>query len=195
MYTIDLATILQLLREFRRTGILQAELPAGLSRFKQPCQVVIELVRGEVTSAFVKNTRGQTLLANDEALQAVGVLGKLTWVFDQLPGPITPTTTAPTPPATSAPSAVPVPQTHPLSFSSTQPQLPTLPRTLVPHRLLYLSQEDINRWPLRHRQVFVLIDGQRSREKIAAILALPVPLVAGVLQELQSLGIIELKAV
>ncbi len=183
MYTIDLATILQLLREFRRNGILQAELPSGLPRLKQPCQVVIELVEGEVSSAFVKNTKGQTLLMNVEALQAVATLGKLSWVFNQ-------SSTSPAPSALPAASA---PQKHPSQFSSTQPQMLAIPRSPVPRRRLYISPEELNRWPLRHRQVFVLIDGERNREKIAAILNLPIPLVAGVLQELQSLGIIELK--
>jgi hypothetical protein len=198
VYTIDLAKILQILREFRRNGILQAELPAGLPRLKQPCQIVIELVGGEVASAFVKNTKGQTLLVNDEALQAVAAVGKLTWVFDQLPSsPSAPppfaASVTPVPPVIPALPAPRTPQTRPLQDPFTQPQMLAFPRSPIPRRLMYLSQEEIARWPVRHRQVFVLIDGQRNREKIAAVLGLPIPLVSGVLQELQSLGIIEFK--
>lgn len=257
MYTIDLATILQLLREFRRDGILQAKLPTGLPRLKQPCQVVIELMAGEVSSAIVKNMKGQTLLVDNEALQAVEALGKLNWVFDQsasvtarsaigqtnpifpsVPttvrsrksqtGPIFPPVPVParsrtgqtgpifppmpaasrslqgqTGPIISMPSTgqtgpifppVSPHQTRLLQNSTFQPQVPAPLKTLVPHRLMNLSQEEINRWPLRHRQVFVLIDGQRSRERIATILVLPLSVVSNVLQELQSLRIIEMRS-
>lgn len=180
MYAIDLATILQLLREFRRSGILQAELPAGLPRFKQLCQVVIELSQGEVTSCFVKNASGQTLLSNYEALQELSLLEKVNWEFNE----------SPERPATS-PGQAPAPP-PPQAFRPPPRQTPTFPRSPVPHRLFYVSAADASNWPLLHRQTFVLVDGKRSIEQIAAILSQPVHTVDGILQDLRSIGVVAL---
>ena len=175
MYTIDLATMLRLLREFRRSGILQAELPSGLPRLKQACQVVIELSQGEVASCFVKNAGGRTLLANQEALRSVSTLEKLNWVFRQS--------------AVTGQESTP-PQTVPFAQSPTLPPPP--PRSPVPRRLRYVSMTDTERWPLLHRQIFVLVDGRRSVEQIAATLAQPIYTIEGVLRDLRSIGIIDI---
>ncbi|HET8840887.1 MAG TPA: hypothetical protein VFN35_05435, partial [Ktedonobacteraceae bacterium] len=81
MYTIDLTTILQLLREFRRTGILRAELSSGVRDLKQPCLAVIELLDGEVVTCHVKDTKGQTLFQDGEAYDAMASAGKQNWIF------------------------------------------------------------------------------------------------------------------
>lgn len=172
VYTIDLATILQLLREFRRSGVLQAELPAGLPRLKQASQVVIELSQGEVASCFVKNARGQTLLTSQEALQGVSTAGVLNWVFQQA--------------ASSSQASTSSPQGQ--SPASTPPP----PRSPVPRRLRYISTADSERWPLLHRQTFVLVNGKRNIEQIAATLAQPVFTIEGVLKDLRSIGAVEL---
>jgi hypothetical protein len=81
LYTIDLVTILQMLREFRQTGTLRADLPSGLPRLKQPCFVITELVNGEMTACYVKDARGQILLSAQRAYQVISDAGKLNWVF------------------------------------------------------------------------------------------------------------------
>ncbi len=179
MYTIDLATILQLLREFRRSGILQAELPSGLPRFKHPCQVVIELSQGEVVSCFVKGTKGQTLLVDHEALQTVSTLGKLNWEFNQSP-------------TTPAASASQVSVSSPQASRATSPPTSAYPHSPIPWRLRSVSVAGASNWPPLHRQTFVLVDGNRNVEQIAAILLQPVYIVEGVLQDLRSIGVIAL---
>lgn len=196
MYTIDLLTILQLLREFRRSGILRTEIPAGLARLKQPCFVVIELLRGEVIACHVKDSKGQTLLSEQNAFEAVSAAGKLNWVFDTVPEY---ELSGRQPRGRPLPGSV---QTSPLTTGplQTPPALPVAPRTgnlpyraRVPRRLLQLSQAEVSAWPRKHRQVYVLIDGMRSVEKIAAMLSAPSQAVEEVLQEIQATGAIILE--
>ncbi len=196
-YTIDLVTILQLLHEFQQSGILRAELSSGLAHLKQPCIIMIELLRGEMTACYVKDTRGQTLLAGQEAFQAASAAGKLLWVFDalpdqellggeqhfrSLPGPSIQTSPLNTGPL-QTPSAVPVPKL-PANFSR-------VPR--VPKRLMQLNHAEISAWSRRHRQVYILVDGVRSVEKIAAMLSQPSQLVEEVLREIEVTGAITLE--
>jgi hypothetical protein len=193
VYTVDLATILQLLREFRRSGILRTEIPAGLPRLKKPCFVFVELRRGEIVVCYVKDAKGQTLLSGQEAFRAVAAVGKLNWVFDEqieqegprLPDPYRqsgerlPTNTG----VLRTPPAVPIPQ---WSANSVQ-------RSPIPRRLFELNPADMYAWPRRHRQVYVLIDGTRSVEQIASMLSQPPQLVETVLREIQSTGAITLE--
>jgi hypothetical protein len=197
VYTIDLATLLQLLREFRRSGLLRTEISSGLPRLKKPCFVIVELQRGEMIACHVKDSRGQTLLTGQDAIRAVSAAGKLNWVFDAMPeqalsggqpnrnslsGPLG--QMPPLPPNRSQTSpTLPVPR-WPADFTQ---------RSLVPHRLIEMGPMDMNGWPRRHRQVYVLIDGIRNAEKIAAMLSLPALFVEEVLREIQSIGAIVLR--
>jgi hypothetical protein len=199
VYTIDLATILQLLREFRRSGMLRTEIPAGLPRAKKPCFVVIELQRGEMVSCQVKDAKGQTLLSGREAEQAVGAVGKLNWIFDAYADQETPGS-QPVVPARSAPrNTDPLRNTGPLPSFQTPPGLPvpqgfTNPAqyAYVPRRLLELNSVDMQAWPRRHRQVYVLVDGTRSIGQIAAMLSQPPQIIETVLREIQLTGAITL---
>lgn len=194
MYTLDLVTILRLLREFQRSGILQTRLPSGLQDLKLPCVVVIELLRGEMTACHVKDIRGQTLLADQEAFEAISVMGKLNWTFEALPEHellsrrrITGLLPAPSTHLSAGP-----PQT-PLAASTLERPAYFSHRPLVPRRLFSLNQHEINSWPRRHRQVYVLIDGVRSVEKIAAMLSQPPHMIEKILREIESVGVIVLR--
>lgn len=224
MYTIDLAAILQLLREFRRSGILQAQVPTGLARMKKPCVVVIELQHGEVVSCHVKDTKGQTLLSGQEAFRAVDAAGTLTWIFDaheeksttgrqtgvlNWPGGTSRNNTGwlqtppalPVPPRPSNP-ALPTPQhlTNPALTVPPRPSNPATPQhlanpapySLIPRRLLELHPARISGWPRRHWQVYLLVDGTRCVEQIAAMLSQPPQIVEQVLREIQATGAITL---
>jgi hypothetical protein len=175
VYTIDLATILQLLHEFRRNGILQAELPSGVIGFKEPCQALIELAEGEVVSCYIKSANGRTILASEDGLSVLSDLGTLNWLFtprQELPAP------------GSRDSSMSIPVVRPMT---------SVPSPVIPRRIVHVGQEDLNAWPRKYRRVFVLIDGERSAEKIAAILSLPpggVEEVLEVLRRLQSMRMI-----
>ncbi|MFL5663597.1 MAG: hypothetical protein ACJ8BW_19995 [Ktedonobacteraceae bacterium] len=174
MYTIDLATILQLLQEFRRNGILQAELPSGVPGIREPCQALIELAEGKVVFCHIKNANGRTVLASEDALNVLNGLGTLNWLFTERQEP---------PASGLRDSSMSVPVVRPMAYAP----------SLIPRRILHVGQEDLNAWPRKYRRVFVLIDGERSAEKIAAILSLPpggVEEVLEVLRKLKAMGII-----
>lgn len=186
LYTLDLVTLLRLLSEFRRTGILQAELSAGLPQIKKPCLAVVELLDGEMVACQVKEARGQTLLTDQEAYETVATQGKLNWDFRALPAEDLPSKRQeaklssglfPTPKALTGPLWA-------VGFSL---------RSWVPQRVLRLNNSEINTWPRRYRQVYILIDGVRDVEKIAAMLSQPVQFVEEVLREMQATGTILLQ--
>lgn len=179
VYTIDLATILQLLHEFQRNGILQAELPSGVPGFKKYCLVLINLAEGKIISCHIKSDSGRTFLDGEDALRVVYSLGKLEWTF-------TPRQEAPL--LNLRDSSTDIPVVH--------DPTPKPVHSLIPQRIARVGQEDLNSWPRKYRRVFVLIDGERSVEKIAAILSLPpggVEEVGEVLRKLQSIGVIAMK--
>lgn len=191
VYTIDLMTLLQLLREFRRTGILQAELSAGVRDLKQPCLAVIELLNGEVVTCHVKDTRGQTLFQDREAYEAVASAGKLNWVFnilaeEELPGRQGSSTRSLIGPFSRT--------TGPIQMSPVLPGPPEQTRIArlerIPRHRVRLTYREVNAWPRRHRQVYILIDGVRNVEKIAAMLSQPAQIVEQVLREIEATGAI-----
>jgi hypothetical protein len=176
VYTIDLATILQLLHEFHRNGILQAELPSGVPGFKRYCLVLIDLAEGKIVSCHIKNGSGQTLLAGDDALIVVHDLGKLEWTF-----------------TSQQESSLLSLRDSTMDIPVVRAMTPMPAQSPIPRRIVQVGQEDLNSWPRKYRRVFVLIDGERSAEKIAAILSLPpggVEAVVEVLRKLQSIGVI-----
>lgn len=209
MYTLDLPTMLRLLRDFQRSGILRTEIPAGLPRLKTPCLVMIELRLGEMTACHVKDDKGHILLAGQEAFKAITAAGNLKWAFEELPEhalastpganqsswevarsdsfktvPPMRTTSSMTGPL-NTPPALPVPR-----WSDTVAQ-----QTLLPRRLMELTPLLMHDWPRRYRQVYVLIDGVRDSAKIASILNQPVQSVEQILREIQSTGAISLSPV
>jgi|GEM_PF-1048027 hypothetical protein len=215
VYTIDLAAILQLLRDFRRSGMLRAEVSAGLARLKKPCVVILELQHGEVVSCHVKDTKGQTLLSGQEAFRAVDAAGTLTWIFDAHEGQNATgrqTGVLNWPGGTSrnnsgwlqTPPALPVPPRPsnpvlPVPPRSSNPTLPVpqhpanpAPYSLIPRRLLELHPARISGWPRRHWQVYLLVDGTRCVEQIATMLSQPPQIVEQVLREIQATGAITL---
>ena len=52
---------------------------------------------------------------------------------------------------------------------------------------------EINTWPRKYRQVYVLIDGTHSVDKIAAMLSTTPQTVEDILQEMQAIGAIILE--
>jgi hypothetical protein len=53
------------------------------------------------------------------------------------------------------------------------------------------EQGVISSWPRKHRQIFALVDGKRSVGQIAAMLKQPPAVVEVIVDDLQSLGVIQ----
>lgn len=171
MYNIDLATLLQLLQEFRRSVSISAQLPSGALSLKEQCQVKIELVEGKIMSCRIENNNGQVRISGDDALQALYRLGTINWKLqEQIETPKRLTEASPT--SLLDPSAI------------------------IPQRLARVEQITLNRLSRKHRRVFVLIDGERSVAKIASMLSVTLPNtkeVMVILRELEAMRLITLR--
>ncbi len=171
MYNLDLATLLQLLQEFRRTGSIYAQLPPGALALKERCQAKIELIEGKMISCWITTRNGQYSASGDEALQILHRLGTLDWEFQ---------------------AQIETPQ----HVSETSPILSTDPSAFIPRRLASVEQTTLNRLSRKQRRVFVLVDGERSIAKIVSILFPASPNtkeVIGVLRELEAMRLITVK--
>nr|BBH94735.1 hypothetical protein KTA_29340 [Thermogemmatispora argillosa] len=168
MYRLDFETMKQVMREHRKTGLLYADLPAGVPGMPEPCRVEIILRAGNIVSCFFVGRSGRRLKEED-ASPKLARLGKLDWTF--------------------------VPQEDvPIEPRSTpgQTRNTTTGSSAFPQRLLHLEQWQMVGWSRMHRMVFALADGTRSVEKIAEILSTSPEAVRAVLRDLQAIGVIRL---
>ncbi len=182
MYELDLAAMIQLLQEFRQNVTLQTEL-RNINGMKGSFPVQIELFEGNLVACWIKSSTNQILYTNNEALQLLQSMGKLTWILNVHKG------------MSSSSSVFQEPQSRPI-----QPMLalPAPSRVLaspvkripIPRRTIQVSQGQINTWPRRHRMIYVLIDGKKNVQQIATILSLPNHIVERVLTDFQSIRII-----
>jgi hypothetical protein len=193
MYTIDLATLLRLLQEFQRSGILTAELPSGVPGTKEPCHAWVELAEGKMVSCHIKNRVGRNLLTGSKALSILKSLGTLDWSLEVVPRITQKLPSVRVPPITQTLPAMRVP-----SISQPLPAVQVPPITVsppVPRRIAQIEQKELNLWPRTHRRVFALIDGNRNVNEIATMLSLSrgVEGVMTVLRDLKATGIIAIE--
>jgi hypothetical protein len=162
MYTSSLTEMLWVLQAAQATCTIFTGGPeAG-----EPWQAELTLSQGQVTSCQVRqSTDGQLLLTDTEALQWLASQGSRSW--DQVS----------TPPRLVLPTRS-IPQEEPL-----------MPEA-VPQKLEVLEFVESRTWSRKQRQVFGLIDGTRSIERIAMILRQPLDLVQDLVRDLQARGAI-----
>lgn len=163
MYTNDLTGLLRMLEETRANGVISTE-GTGPG---EPWQAQLTLIEGKVTACHVRGSvNGRNLLTGGEAIRWLESSAYLTWER-----------TAFTPQ-----------QTFPLIFRDSQ--IVPLQPSGVPRRLTQAEPLGIHEWSRKQRQVFALVDGSRSAERIAVILCQPLNAVEGILLDLQSMGVI-----
>src|SRR5205085_9605331 len=68
---------------------------------------------------------------------------------------------------------------------------PQASQVTPPQRSVQAEQGVISSWPRKHRQIFALVDGKRSVGQIATMLKLPPSVVEAIVNDLQSLGVIQ----
>lgn len=163
MYAADLTALLKILQEIQANVVLST---AGMGP-GEPWYAQLVLVKGHVTHCCVySRMNGRCLLADGEALGWLAMLGDLIWKPQistrQLPALLPP------------PAAVRAQQ---------QGQE-------VPRRLETTEPLGMQSWSRKQRQVFALVDGRRSTQRIAAILCQPPEVVAALLNDLRSMGVI-----
>lgn len=197
-YTIDLDTILQILRGFHKSGTLHGELPARKLDNKVPWQAQLRLLEGEVIACSILNERGAVVRSGEDALKALRRAGNLNWTMvpdaqqtghlpavrlDRVSGSLPSDPRLPIPPRTDPRFPTP---------PRSDPHLPVAPywkaaRMPVARRLVLVTAEQMNLegWPRNYRQVYAMVDGTRTCEKIASLLSLRPEEVEYILRDLQ----------
>jgi hypothetical protein len=163
MYTLDFATMKQVMQEHQKTGLLYAEVPPGVADRRERWRVEIKLVSGNIVSCSLIDESGRRL-PEAESIKRLSRLGPLHWTF--------------VPQAVVALSAQPPP--HPSG------------NVFFPQRIIQVEQWQMRSWPRVHRAIFALADGTRSAAKIAEMLSLAPGFVEKALRDLQAIGVITL---
>lgn len=181
---LDLETILL---NFHQSGDLYADLPAKKLSNKVPWKAHLRVVEGNVVACQILDNVGAEVNSGDRALKALYQLGRLFWEFsfDPQPGASIPADSQADKSSGTLPGS---PEQLPIT-----PELPVT-RHLVPRRLIAITVKQMNQaqWPRDYRMIYLLIDGQRTVEKIANMIGLPLQEVELVLHDLHSSRLIDL---
>jgi hypothetical protein len=211
MYYLDFATVIQLLKEFRRSGALQAELPKGIMNTQEPCWIQLKLLQGEITDCQIIAGSGETTVADKNLLHRIEGLGPLEWTFEPLKGSSTSLIHAPADKSTPT-SSIHAPTDEPSPVYLSVPTSPSPPKpsassnqfslffsALVPRRLTTIEKHLLNALTRQQRRVLALVDGRRNIVQIAALLFGSANIESGaeevlaLLQEMEALKIIALR--
>lgn len=168
MYHIDLATILQILQGFRQNSHLFAELPPGTLGRKDRVGAHLDIIEGKIADCRILAGNQLVLVSGNEALRLLYGIGVLDWTVSSRQE-----SSAHLPAVRNTPA----PETRPVAVR-------------IPRQAASVRQEQMNRWPRKHRLVFGLIDGERNCKKIGEMLSLPPDVLEEVLRELQSMNVI-----
>ncbi len=167
MYAHDLESLFQLL--IGQSGILHLE-PAEDAGNGELWHAYLLLAKGGVMTCDVRSKgNGRVLLSGSEAMAWLASAGSLSW---SLEGPFQSSQPF------AAPLALHVQRVRSLGL-------------LIPQRTGQGEEAVMLSWSRKQRQVFALVDGVRSIQRIAAMLSQPHEVVEGVLNALQSMGVIE----
>lgn len=188
MYYLDFVTIIQLLKEFQRSGLLQTELPKGVITNTQETYLLhLKLFKGEITDYYIVTSRGEMIIADQNLLSQVEALGPLEWTFGILKEAPS-TNTSDRDDSTARQPALVVPsQPYTLSPPS---------HTLVPRRLVTVEYHSSSLLTRQQRRVLSLVDNKRNVGQIATLLfssfrtQKAIQDVLTILQELEALKII-----
>jgi hypothetical protein len=167
MYTLDFRTVLQVMQEHQKTGLLYADVPPDAVGMREPCRIEVKLEAGTMVSCSIVTESGQRL-SEKESVRKISRLGALVWTFVPLA-----VAAQPAQPAQPAQSLALVPE-----------------HASVPWRTLQVDQWQMRSWPRLHRAIFALADGTRSIAKIAAMLSVPPELVTQAVHDLRAIGVI-----
>lgn len=183
MYTKDITFLLRVLGSSKQSGVLLVE---GPGPDESPWLGQFQLDKGMVLScAVLDKASARVVLKNEEALQWLTARGKLKWHLQEegMPPPAPPPRLLPPGKDTSREDAI----------TAGPPPLPPTKSLLraVPQRTLTGITAPANALVSReHRQVYALVDGQRTIEEIAQLLHRSPEFIIGIVQDLHAQGFI-----
>ncbi len=167
MYTSTFTELVQILKETRKSWVVNIETEENGS--EKLWQAQLSFTDGSVTVCHVwHKADGRSLFTDGGAINWLTSLPSLMWTLE-----------GPTPQ-----------QALPQAGNGSRAVLSSSP--WVPQRLRQGEQRVLPSLSRKQRQVFVLVDGTRSAERIAAILCQPVEVVVQVLHDLEAMGVIAL---
>ena len=183
MYTKDITFLLRLLGSSKQSGVLLVEAPGP---DESPWQGQFQLENGLVRSCvLLDKANGRVVLRDEEALQWLTARGKLEWHMEEEDVP------PPTPPPRLLPPGNEPGRADGYAAETPPPAPGSKQLRMVPQRALIGNVVSAEVFASReHRQVFALIDGQRTVEEIAQLLHRPAEFIISILQDLQARGLI-----
>jgi hypothetical protein len=177
VHSLDYDMMSQVLQQFNYSGEARADIPSQ-AVMKGGGRVTLAVKDGRILSCFILDKHGQKLSHDQEAYRLLARLGILEWELVPLSSPTSPATPAPTPQTNQPPRTQPSVQTN------------RVYRSAFP-RHLHVSQAQMRSWSMLQRSVYMLCDGTRSSEQLAALLSRPHDLIEQTLNDLRLLGAIE----
>ena len=166
MYQLDLKTMVSLLQAHVHTGLLRAELPAGVLEHEETCVVTITVVKGLLVSYAITDKENFPSVTGEQALDALANVGLLNWTLTlQLSSSLLP----------------------PLSS-----QVSARGRNAIPRRLCEPQSAQLRILTRTQRLVFSLINGKNSVTYIAYLLALSLTRVEQTVRELYQMKLLAL---
>ena len=166
MYQLDLKTMISLLQAHAHTGLLRAELPAGVLEHEETCVVTLTVIKGLLVFCAITDKESFPYVTGEQALNALTNVGPLNWTLTlQLSSSLLP----------------------PL-FS----QALGRGRNAIPRRLVELQAAQLHVLTRTQRLVFSLINGKNSVTYIAYLLALSSTRVEQSIRELYQMKLLTL---
>ena len=171
MYRTDLATMVGIL--FQQSIELRAEV-SQVDGIEGPSLVRVVVMKGNIVACSIEK-QGGAAISGDMALRIVDRLGALEWIHT---------------PLEKRELALPMPQT---ASPADTPAAEILPSS-IPIRVGLVEQHKPDTWPRTQRLVFNLVDGNKSVQRIAQLLAKPCEVVQKILYILYANDIIVLSS-
>jgi hypothetical protein len=182
VYSLDYNMVIQVLQQFRYSGEVHADVPLQV-KLREGGRVILMVYNGVVRSCFILDRNGQKLYHDAEAQRLLPKLGVLEWKLVPFTSP--PLTKPAYPPSIAPPFTKPA---YPPSIAP--PRNPSNGAHFYPRRR-DIPQAQMRIWSVLQRSVYLLSDGTRNQEQIAALLSRPLNLIEQTISELQQLGVIE----
>ncbi len=219
-YYNNLDMLLHIMQKSGQSSCLTADLPFRVLNNRQHWKARLDFTNGQVTKCFILNDSGEVVFSGKQALQSLRTVGALTWISDPRSENALPDTSrnfstqiSSRMPALSKKETFSTPAITreqksigssgqggllPAIYKNISTRLTSRPRPLsnpgilsgYPKRTTSVSPQMMQDWPRNHRRVYVLIDDERSAEKIRSMVNLAPAEIEEILLFLRSMGVI-----
>jgi hypothetical protein len=167
MFSVDYATLRQIIQQFMYTGVFRASV-AATRLLPEEGNIELQAKEGSIIACRFVTRRGQ-IYPMDRWENELPRFGVLNWEL---------TPSAETGPQRTVPASRQPVRSSPDTLFAQQ-------HAPAPYHTISLSSSQIGNWPMLYRQVYVLIDGRRKISDIAHMLHRSQQEVTQVIEELR----------